>query len=133
MILPLALPLLLLFGFVVLLVVFVFMVEIRVLAYAYRKIGVRPRYMFLVMLLSLIGGHFNIPLYSVSVPRLVKPEEVTIMGRTYVVPPAVRPGATVVAINVGGALLPLLLSLRSTAVSSYTGTLAVRSRRPSFP
>ncbi|SRR5712691_5006227 len=90
MILPLALPLLL-FGFVLLLVVFVFMVEVRVLAYAYRKIGVRPRYMFLVLLLSLVGSHFNIPLYSVTVP--------------------VEPGVTVVAINVGGALLPLLLSL----------------------
>ena len=110
MILPLALPLLL-FGFVLLLLVFVFMVEIRVLAYAYRKIRVRPRYMFLVLLLSLVGSHFNIPLYSVTVPRLAPPEEVTVMGRTYVVPPAVQPGATVVAINVGGALLPLFLSL----------------------
>jgi uncharacterized membrane protein len=110
MILPLALPLLLL-GFVLLLVVFVVMVEIRVLAFAYRKIGVRPRYMFLVLLLSLVGSHVNIPIYSTKVAHLAPPEEVTIMGRTYVVPPAVEPGHTVVAINVGGALLPILLSL----------------------
>ncbi|HET7341443.1 MAG TPA: DUF1614 domain-containing protein [Methylomirabilota bacterium] len=110
MILPLALPLLLV-GFVVLLILLVVMIELRVLAYAYRKIGVRPRYMVAVLLLSLLGSHVNIPLYSVSVPRLTPPEEITIMGRTYIVPPAVEPGATVVAINVGGGLLPILLSL----------------------
>ena len=110
MILPLALPLLLL-GFLVLVALLIFMVELRVLAYAYRKIGVAPRYMFAVLVLSLIGGHFNIPLYSVTVPRLVPPETVTFFGRTYIVPPAVEPGTTIVAINVGGALLPVLLSL----------------------
>jgi uncharacterized membrane protein len=110
MFLPLALPLLF-FGFVLLLVLFVVMIEVRVLSYAYRKIGVRPRYMFIVLLLTLVGGHFNLPLYSVSVPRLVPPEQVTVYGRTYVVPPAVQPSRTVVAINVGGALVPLLLSI----------------------
>jgi uncharacterized membrane protein len=45
------------------------------------------------------------------VPRLVPPEQVTVYGRTYVVPPAVEPSRTVVAINVGGALVPLLLSI----------------------
>jgi uncharacterized membrane protein len=109
-ILPLALPFLLL-GFLVLVGVLILMVELRILAYAYRKIGVAPRYMFSVLVLSLIGGHFNIPLYSVTVPRLVPPEAVTTFGRTYIVPPAIEPGTTVVAINMGGALLPVLLSL----------------------
>jgi uncharacterized membrane protein len=110
MILPLALPLLLL-GFFLLLVFLVVMIEVRVLSYAYRKIGVRPRYMFIVLLLTLVGSNFNIPLYSVTVPRLAPPEEVTVLGRTYIVPPAIEPSTTVVAINVGGALVPLLLSL----------------------
>jgi len=110
MFLPLALPLLFL-AFLVLLVLLVVMIEVRVLSYAYRKIGVRPRYMVLVLLLTLIGSHFNIPLYSVPVPGLAPPEEVTVLGRTYIVPPAIEPRRTVVAINVGGALVPLLLSL----------------------
>ena len=110
MLLPLALPLLF-FGFVLLLVLFVVMIEVRVLSYAYRKIGVHPRYMVLVLLLTLVGSYVNIPLYSVAVPRLVPPEEVTALGRTYIVPPAVQPSRTVVAINVGGALVPLLLSV----------------------
>jgi uncharacterized membrane protein len=110
MLLPLALPLLF-FGFVLLLVLFVLMIEVRVLSYAYRKIGVHPRYMVLVLLLTLVGSYVNIPLYSVGVPRLMPPEEVTVLGRTYIVPPAVQPSRTVVAINVGGALVPLLLSV----------------------
>lgn len=81
----LALPLLLLFGFLLLIVLFVLMVELRILGYAYRKIGVPPRYMFLVLVLSLVGSHVNLPLY--------------------------RDHGSVVAINVGGALLPVALSL----------------------
>src|SRR5919198_3862350 len=110
MITPLALPLLLL-AFLVLVAVLILMVEFRILAYAYRKIGVHPRYMFAVLVLSLAGGYVNIPLYSVPVDRFTPPAPVPIFGRTYLVPPAIEPGATVVAINVGGALLPILLSL----------------------
>jgi uncharacterized membrane protein len=80
-----ALPLLLLLGLAVLLVVFILMVELRILRYAYRKIGVPPRYMFAVLVLSLLGSHVNIPLYT--------------------------SGRSVVAINVGGALVPILVSL----------------------
>lgn len=83
MLVPLAFPLLLLL-FLLLLAVLIFVVELRILAYAYRKIGVRPRYMFLVMLLSLLGSQVNIPLAQVE--------------------------RTVLAINVGGALLPIGLS-----------------------
>jgi len=129
MYLPLALPLLFL-GFLLLLLLLVVMIEVRVLSYAYRKIGVRPRYMILVLLLTLLGSHFNIPLYSVEVPRLVPPEEVTVLGRTYIVPPAVQPSRTVVAVNVGGALVPVLLSVYlfmklNMRVRMVLGTLVV--------
>jgi uncharacterized membrane protein len=83
MVLPLSL--LVLFGLFLLLALLVLMIELRVLAYAYRKIGVRPRYMFLVLVLSLVGSYVNIPLYTA--------------------------GRSVVAINVGGALVPIALSL----------------------
>jgi len=54
---PLFLCLLLLLG----LLVAVF--ELRIIAYAYRKVGVRPRYLFAVLLLSLLGSQVNIPIY----------------------------------------------------------------------
>lgn len=52
-----------------------------------------------------MGSHVNLPLYSVSVERLAAPSVVWLFGRAYVVPPTVEPGSTVVAINVGGALI----------------------------
>ena len=48
-----SLPLLLLLFLFVLLIL---LVEVRVLTYAYRKVGVHPRYAFAVMLLSLVGS-----------------------------------------------------------------------------
>ncbi len=81
---PLTMPLLLLP--LVLLGLLILLVEARVLTYAYRKVGVHPRYAFAVMLLSLLGSQVNIPLYSID------------------------RGATVVALNVGGALIPILVS-----------------------
>ena len=108
--LPVAVPLLLLL-LVLLLVALVVLVELRVLSYAYRKIGVAPRYVFTILVLTLIGSHVNIPLYSVPARHIASPETVWRFGRPYVVPQVVQQGATVVAINVGGALIPTLLSL----------------------
>jgi uncharacterized membrane protein len=106
---PLAYPLLLLL--LILLSLFVFVVEMRILAYAYRKVGVRPRYVLALLLLSLIGSQVNIPLYRVPVTRIRPTQVVRAPGWRYVVPSRIERGATVVAINVGGALLPILLSL----------------------
>jgi len=103
--------LLLLFLLLLLLAVFFLLVEMRVLTYAYRKVGVRPRYAFAVMLVSLLGSHVNIPLYSVPTLRLVSPHEVSMFGRTYIVPETIEEGATLVALNVGGALIPILVSI----------------------
>jgi uncharacterized membrane protein len=110
MIFPLALPFLLV-AFVVLLIVMVLVVELRILRYAYRKIGVPPRWMFAVMLASLLGSQVNIPVFAMRVQPVTAPAETTLYGRTYLAPPVVQRGATVVAINVGGALVPMLLSL----------------------
>ena len=110
MIFPAALPVLLAV-FLLLLLVLVFVVELKILRHAYRKIGVPARAMFVVMLLSLVGSHVNIPLWAMPVERVLPPPEVIVFGRTYVALPVPQEGATIVAINVGGALLPVVLSL----------------------
>jgi len=117
--------LLLLLLLVALLAVFVVLVEMRVLAYAYRKVGVRPRYAFAVMLLSLLGSHVNIPLYSVPGQRVLRPHEISMFGRTYIVPDAVETGATVVALNVGGALIPILVSIYLVGRTRLYGRMAI--------
>jgi uncharacterized membrane protein len=106
---PVALPLVLLLA--LLLVVLVVLVELRVLAYAYRKIGVAPRYVFLVMVLSLLGSQVNIPLYSIPVSRIHRPPPSGMLDWTYGMPHMMQRRSTVVAVNVGGALIPALVSL----------------------
>jgi uncharacterized membrane protein len=86
--LPISLPLLLLF------VLLILLVEVRVLTYAYRKVGVHPRYAFAVMLLSLVGSVMDIPIFAIAPAG-----------------PARTSSPTVVALNVGGALIPILVSL----------------------
>jgi uncharacterized membrane protein len=81
-----------------------------VLAYAYRKIGVRPRYVFAVMIRSLLGSQVNIPPYSVPVRHIVRPPASWMYGWPYGMPEVVHTGATGVAVNVGGALIPMLVS-----------------------
>jgi uncharacterized membrane protein len=106
---PLALPALLLLG--LLLAVLVVLVEIRVLAYAYRKIGVHPRYVFTVLVLTLLGSQVNVPLYSVTSRQTVRAPLPRPYGWPHRIPRAVRAATTVVAVNVGGALIPALVSL----------------------
>jgi uncharacterized membrane protein len=88
---PISPPLLLLLFLFALLIL---LVEVRVLTYAYRKVGVHPRYAFAVMLLSLFGSGVDIPMFAI------------VSGS-----PARVSNPTVVALNVGGALIPILVSL----------------------
>ena len=46
-------------------------------------------------------------------------------GRTYIVPDAVEAGATVVALNVGGALIPILVSIYLVARTRLYGRMAI--------
>jgi len=66
--LPVAVPLL-----VLLLVLLVVLVELRVLSHAYRKIGVCPRYVFLILLLTLVGSGVNIAFFQIPAGRMVAP------------------------------------------------------------
>jgi len=106
---PLALPVFLLLG--LLLAILIVLVEIRVLAYAYRKIGVHPRYVFAVLVFTLLGSQVNIPLYSVTSRQIIRTPFPRPFGWSYRMPPMVRSATTVVAVNVGGALIPTLVSL----------------------
>ena len=85
---PVSPPLLLLLFLLALLVL---LVEVRILTYAYRKVGVHPRYAFAVMVLSLLGSAVDIPLFAIAPDATARP--------------------TLVALNVGGALIPILVSL----------------------
>ena len=100
--------LLLVIGLIVLFVV----VQIGAISYAFDKIGVPPAYMFSLLMLSWLGSWVNIPITRLrSEDELYDGEIVTFFGQRYVIPRMRQRRETVLAINLGGAIVPCLLSL----------------------
>ena len=83
-----------------------------VLSYAYARIGIGADWMLLILAVALLGSLVNIPV-AILPARIVEcTVPVRIFGVTYRVPARIRESAIVVAVNVGGAVLP-------TAVAVY--------------
>src|SRR5207245_9537153 len=81
---PLRLPFVL--GLFLLVVCLVAFVEVGVLGYAYEKVGVDRRYVFTLLVLSLLGSGVNIPVAELPPERVLSGEEVLFFGMRYVVP-----------------------------------------------
>jgi uncharacterized membrane protein len=106
---PITFPFLL-FLFLLFLVVLI-LVEVGVLQYAYQKIGIDRRYVFTILLLSLVGSYVNIPVFQLP-PEVVKSGGViSFFGVPYVIPRVTEWPGTVVAVNLGGAVIPTCLSI----------------------
>ena len=106
--LPLALPY---FGLLTgVLFVLVLFIELRAFRYAYERIGLGHRASFLVLLASLIGSYFNIPIVELPARQVLVRGGVQLFGVIYPVPVAVEWPGTMIAINVGGAVVPILVS-----------------------
>jgi uncharacterized membrane protein len=107
--LPLAQPFFL--ALVLLLGLLIALIEIGLIGYAYEKIGVQRRYVFAVLLLSLLGSYVNIPVAELPAEQVVSGQEVRFFGMHYVIPLVEERPRTLIAVNVGGAVIPMLLSL----------------------
>ncbi len=125
---PLALPFLVAL-FVLVLLAFS-LIQIGVLEYAYEKMGVNRHYVFTLLVLSLLGSYINIPVAELPAERVLSDQEISFFGMRYVIPMVKEWPRTVVAVNLGGAVIPLLLSLylvvkNGVYVSSAVGVLIV--------
>jgi uncharacterized membrane protein len=87
------------------------LLQIGVLGYAYARIGLASGTIFLVLLASLVGSYFNIPVARLSPQHVVSGQAIDFFGMRYVVPVVVRWPGTVIAVNVGGAVIPAAVSL----------------------
>jgi uncharacterized membrane protein len=96
--------------FAVLLVGLVVLIEIGLLRRAYMALGLNPLLVTLILFGSLLGSFVNIPIYRLPGQHVVSHEVVEIMGIPFLAPVAVNWPGTVLAINVGGAVIPILLS-----------------------
>ncbi|HME42186.1 MAG TPA: DUF1614 domain-containing protein [Syntrophorhabdales bacterium] len=106
---PIALPFLLLFA--LLFFVLIIFIEIGILRYAYERIGVGRRYMFALLILSFLGSYVNIPIFQLPAHKVASGEMVNFFGMLYVVPVVRDWPGTIVAVNLGGAVIPTFLSI----------------------
>ncbi|HEY7495796.1 MAG TPA: DUF1614 domain-containing protein [Candidatus Tectomicrobia bacterium] len=93
-------------------IVLFFVVQIGIISYAFDKIGIPSEALFSLLLLSWVGSWINIPLVRFPAEDSVMEEVVVrVFGQRYVMPQWSQPRQTVLAVNVGGAVVPTLLSL----------------------
>src|SRR5437899_3093366 len=106
---PLTLPfiLILLGGLIVL----TFLAVLRVLQFAYSQLGIAPRYFFTWLFLSLAGSYVNLPIVRFAPEQMTRLEEVPFYGVLYAIPTVETWPGTILAVNVGGAIIPVILSL----------------------
>ena len=91
--------------------ILVILIQIGVLRYAYMRLGVSSGTAFFLLLGSLLGSYVNIPIARLGSETMVTEREVTYYGMRYIVPALTNSPEVILAVNVGGAVIPTLLSL----------------------
>jgi uncharacterized membrane protein len=94
--------------FIILLVV---LLVLRALRHAYLSLGISSSTAMLLLLGSLIGSYFNIPIAVLPHEPMVSDRVIDFFGMQYNVPAVENFAGTVIAVNVGGAVIPTLMSL----------------------
>jgi uncharacterized membrane protein len=78
---------------------------------AFIKLGLSPIIIFWLVILTLLGSLINIPVYSLKGREVVGDVVVSYYGMRVRLPRVQRPQVTVLAVNVGGAIIPVCLCL----------------------
>jgi uncharacterized membrane protein len=107
--LPIAPPFFFAFAFA--LAVLLLLVQIHVLRYAYMRLGVGFGSATALLFGSLLGSAINIPIAQLEPEPLARSGEVLYYGMLYVVPQSIGQQGVILAVNVGGAVIPTALSL----------------------
>lgn len=88
----------------------IILIQLRILRYAYMRLGIGPGAALFLLFGSLIGSYFNIPITVLSGQSVRSGEIVDFYGMRYVVPLVTHWPGTVLAVNVGGAVIPTVMS-----------------------
>src|SRR5437016_4622198 len=94
-----------------LLALIVALIQLGILRYAFARVGVRSGYIIGILFLSLLGSSINIPVWELPPEQVVSDQVVQYMGVYWIVPAVEEWPRTVIAVNVGGAVIPIILSL----------------------
>ena len=106
---PITLPFLLILT--ALLAVMGVLVALRMLRYASETMQISEAALLVILGLSLVGSYVNIPVAYLPAHRIITADEIRFFGMTYVIPVVRQTRATMIAVNLGGAVIPVVLSL----------------------
>ena len=87
------------------------LIQVNILRYAYTRLGVSSGTALLLLLASLLGSYINIPVWEFPEEIVRSGHEVVYFGIHYVIPVVEQYPGTILAVNVGGGLIPTALSL----------------------
>jgi len=122
-------------------VIFV-LIQLNILRSVYLRLGLDPAAAMLALAGSLLGSYVNIPVAELPAERLRLHDAVDFFGMHYFAPTGAQWPGTVVAVNLGGAVIPVVLSLYLLArhglwalgaVATIVVTLAVHSLATPVP
>ncbi len=97
--------------FLAMLVLWGLMAILGVVRRAYESLGVSPGTAMLLLFGSLIGSYFNIPIADLPDERMMPSRTIDYFGMQYAMPDVGHFTGTVIAVNVGGAVIPTLMSI----------------------
>lgn len=96
--------------FFVLILFFFALVQINLVALAFTKIGIPPQHVFSALFATLFGSYINIPVKEIPQEIMTTEKRISFFGFPYAVPVS-RRQVTLLAVNVGGAVIPTLFSI----------------------
>ncbi len=97
--------------FFAILVALAILIQIGLLKRVSSALGLDPFVALIILFASLLGSYINLPLVRLPEERVISREVVEIMGVPFLAPVAVDWPGTILAINVGGAVIPIMLSV----------------------
>jgi uncharacterized membrane protein len=128
------------FLFLAVFFVLFFFVQIGALTLAFSKIGISPQYMLTLFFLTLVGSAINIPIKRFEEDELCDERVIPFYGMRYRLPAPKQPCTTTLAVNVGGAVIPVLISLyillkcqvpfRALLATGFMSVVVFRLARP---
>ncbi len=97
--------------FAILVGLFFIVLVLRSVRFAYESLGISSGAAMWLLFASLIGSIFNIPVAELPPEHVMSDQVVNFFGMQYEVPVVSHFDGTVVAVNVGGAVIPTLMSI----------------------
>ena len=109
---------------------FVIVLILRSVHYAYESLGASSNTAIFLLFATLIGSIFSIPITELPPERVVSYHAVDFFGMRYAVPGVSHEKGTTLAVNVGGAIIPTLVSFyllikRELRAKALVGTAVV--------